>query len=360
MKPVRRQPLSEQTATHLIDAMRAGRWGGVLPGVNSLAKEFDVSRETVRAALRSLESNGSLVPGGPGRSRVIAVEQPVPSGPRSMRVAVLLHSPLVEENAAMQHSLFRLQHAIQAAGHNCFFSEDCQERLRHDVRRIARFAIETTADAWVVVGGTSETLQWFASQPTPAIAFGGRSSGLPIASAGTDLAPALTEAIHELTALGHRRIVLISPHYWRKPVPGRLAKVFTSELTTRGILPDAFNLPDWDETPEGLQSLLHSLFHVTPPTALLVLEPAHAVAIFAFLGQRGMQVGRDVSLLCMSSDPAFAWRRPAMAQFHSNSDPLIRRVVRWLEGVARGCPDRNQKLFPVEFIRGGTMRPVKR
>ena len=54
MKPIRRQPLAEQTAAHLIQRLRSGQWAGTLPGVNRLASELDVSRETVRAALRQL------------------------------------------------------------------------------------------------------------------------------------------------------------------------------------------------------------------------------------------------------------------------------------------------------------------
>lgn len=360
MKPLRRQPLAEQTAAHLIEAMRAGRWGDTLPGVNALAKAFDVSRETVRAALRLLESNGSLLPGGPGRSRVIATEIPAAREQRKLHIAILLHGPLSEENAEMQRTMLRLQHAIDSAGHVCFFADGYQARLRYDVRKIAQLVKETPADAWVVFAGTGETLEWFSAQPTPAIAFGGRCIGVPIASAGTDITPALAEAMRELIALGHRRIVLISPQNWRKPVPGRIAQVFTAELAECGITTDEYNLPDWEETPEGLQALLNSLFHVTPPTAIFVVEPAHAVAILAFLGQRGFRVGRDVSLVCMLSDPAFTWRRPPITHFEGNTEPLIRRVVRWVETVARGCPDREQKNFPVEFIRGGTIGPVRK
>jgi len=360
VKPLRRQPLAEQTAAHLIEAVRAGRWGDTLPGVNALAKAFDVSRETVRAALRLLESNGSLLPGGPGRSRVIATELPVVPVQRKLRVAILLHDPLSDENAEMQRTMLRLQHAIDSAGHICIFAGDYQARLRHDVRKIARLVKETPADAWVVFAGTGATLQWFAAQPIPAIAFGGRCIGVPIASVGTNTTHALSEALRELTTLGHRRIVLISPQNWRKPVPGRIAQVFASELAKCGISTDEYNLPDWEETPEGLQTLLNSLFHITPPTAIIVVEPSHAVATLAFFGQRGIRVGRDVSLVCMLSDPAFSWRRPPMTHFEGNTEPLVRRVVRWVEAVARGCPDREQKDFPVEFIRGGTIGPVRK
>lgn len=360
MKPLRRLPLAEQTAAHLIEAMRAGRWGDSLPGVNALANAFNVSRETVRAALKLLESNGSLIPGGPGRSRVIATEIPIVPVQRKLRVAILLHGPLSEENAEMQRTMLRLQHAIDSAGHACFFADGYQARLRHDPKKIAQLVRDTPADAWVVFAGAGQTLQWFASQPIPAIAFGGRCIGVPIASVGTDTTRALSEAVRELASLGHRRIVLICPQNWRKPAPGRIAQTFVSRLAECEITSDEYNLPDWEETPEGLQTLLNSLFHITPPTALFVVEPAHAVAVLGFFGQRGLRVGRDVSLVCMMSDPAFAWRRPAITHFEGKTEPLVRRIVRWVEAVARGCANREQKDFPVDFIRGGTIGPVRK
>jgi DNA-binding LacI/PurR family transcriptional regulator len=160
--------------------------------------------------------------------------------------------------------------------------------------------------------------------------------------------------------LGHRRIVMISPHQWRKPFPGRIATAFAAKLASHGIASDEYNLPDWEETPEGLQKLLKSLFQITPPTALLVIEPAHAVATLAFLGERGLQAGRDVSVICMVSDPAFSWRRPPMTHFKVDTEPLVRRVVRWVDSFSRGCPDQEQKSFPVELVRGGTIGPPRR
>ena len=47
-------------AEHLRDGLRAGRWGEVLPGVARLAAELDVSRDTVRSALRLLESEKGM------------------------------------------------------------------------------------------------------------------------------------------------------------------------------------------------------------------------------------------------------------------------------------------------------------
>ena len=65
-EPIFRIKLYEDVANHIVERVRAGHWraGDRLPPETELAKEFDVSRSTVREAVRSLQLSGIL------RSRV--------------------------------------------------------------------------------------------------------------------------------------------------------------------------------------------------------------------------------------------------------------------------------------------------
>ena len=65
MHPIRRLSLAEQTAAHLREGLRRGRWRGTLPGLVRLAAELDVSTYPAE-----------FIPGGsigtaPGAERVI-------------------------------------------------------------------------------------------------------------------------------------------------------------------------------------------------------------------------------------------------------------------------------------------------
>lgn len=355
MTPLRRLGLGDQVASLLTEAIQAGRWGGTLPGVNRLSETFDVSRETVRAALRILESRGVIAASGAGRSRMISKTRSTTEIRRKLRVALLLNAPLVKENADMQRTLLQIQLAIVEEGHECFFPAKSQENLGHNLKRITRFVQATPADAWVVFAASREVLEWFGAQTFPTVALGGRSVGLPIAGASINFLPAVQEAARKLLALGHRRIVLIGPKRWRHPTPGVIIQAFNAELVAHGITPGKYYTPDWEETPEGMRALLRSLFHITPPTAILVEEPAHSVAVSAFIGHRGLLIGRDVSVLCMVPEPAFAWRYPPMAHFRWDNNRLIRRIVRWVRTTARGSTDQKQISFPAEFVPGGTV-----
>lgn len=63
----------EQVAAHLREGLLQGRWSGLLPGRQRLARELGVSGKIVEAALGLLELEGLLAGQGPRRRRGIVV-----------------------------------------------------------------------------------------------------------------------------------------------------------------------------------------------------------------------------------------------------------------------------------------------
>ena len=86
---------------------------------------------------------------------------------------------------------------------------------------------------------------------------------------------AIESAASHLLRLGHRRIVWICSAYNRKPTLGASARAFANALAASGIIADDYHLPDFQNSPQGLEELLRKLFHMTPPTALMLADPLH-------------------------------------------------------------------------------------
>ena len=356
MPAVRRQSLPELTAGVLRDGLLAGRWGAMLPGESKLALELGVGRNTVQAALRLLETEGLLDKRGAGHSRAVAKSRSGGKTKLLLRVGVLLHERMVDENPGMQGILAKLQHEIEQAGQACFLSKPCQASLRHDPGRIAKYLAEMQADAWVVVAPRREVAAWFAAQPFPAIALGGGYADVNMAGTGTLVSAAHVEGFRRLLALGHKRIVMICLSHLRQPVPSAYVSRFTAELDTHQIpWSYPFNVPEWEETPAGFRALLTRLFAVSPPTALMIDETPRLMAALGFLAERGLRVPEQVSLFVGQWDSSLAWTDPPIAHVHWDDSPLVRRVVHWLDAAAKGCPDRKTVLFPAEFVPGGSI-----
>ena len=341
---------AEQVGEYLRAELCRGAWDGRMPGGSRLATELGVGRDTVEAALQILERDGLLVPQGAGRRR--RIELPEGRVARPMRVALVTDD-------TNEGYMIELRHSLVEAGHVPFHPAKTLVELGMDVGRVARLVNRTEADAWVVVAGSYEILEWFSWQPKPAFALFGRRGRVSIAATGPDKASSLAAVAGRLIGLGHRRITLVVRSQLRMPQPGLTVRAFLYELAAHGIPTGPFNLPDWEESQKGFVTLLDSLVGATPPTALILDETFLYNAAFHYLAKLGLRVPQDISLVCTDENTDFAWCEPSVAHISWDYRPVVRRVVRWAANVSHGKDDRRQTLTKAEFIEGGTIGPAK-
>lgn len=323
-----------------------------------MANELDVSRHTVRRALKILENEGVVDRRGNGRSRGISSSGAAVALQRPLRVAVLRAETAITDNPQSSMMLAEIMHSLEAAGYAALYCEKSQMELNHHVPRLTRQLAAAGADPWVIEGGSRPLLEWCAAQETPCLALYGRTAGLSLARTGPDTVPAYGDATRQLIALGHRRIVLIVREGFRKPPVGGCELAFLNELKAHGIPTGSYNLPDWEETSEGFRRLMESLFKSTPPTALIIDEVCWFIAALGFLVRRGIRVPEQVSLVSGDCEPVLEMCNPGFAHMRWDNRRIVRRVVRWVDAVRKGKADRKTINVPAEFVPGGSSGPV--
>jgi hypothetical protein len=354
MSRVRFQTIAEQVAGHLRRELLSGIWNGLMPGKHEIAAELGVNHKTVESALRLLEAEGLLVSQGPGRRR--RIELPEEPGPRVLRVGILAFDTAFKS----ENYMVDLQHQLKEAGHRAEYLPKTLLDLGMDPSRVDHLIRRNPADAWVVCGGARPILEWFVRQELPTFALFGRRRGLPLAGAGPDKVQAMTAAVRHLIGLGHRRIVVLVREEMRTPRPSTLVQnAFLNVMESHGIPPGSYNLPAWDETPAGFRQILESLFHVTPPTALVLDESWTMLPTLQFCLSRGLDIPRDLSLICGDPDPSFDWSVPTISHIRWNPSTMVRRVVRWVDRMAEGKLDRRQTLTHATWVPGGTIGPAR-
>jgi DNA-binding LacI/PurR family transcriptional regulator len=348
---------AEQVALHLEMELLRGAWKGEMPGAPILSRELGLDPKTVDAALMLLQGRGLLVSQGVGRRRLIQMPKRLIEGAMPlMRVGILL----IDDTARRVGYLGELQHGIVQSGHHAWFSAKTLKDFGNDLQRLRKWVKAEDADAWVVIAGGQQVLQWFSSQPLPCFALFGRYHGLPIAGTRPDKLPAYQAVVDRLVALGHRRIALIARGVRRLPTPGRVEVAFLERLESHGIRTGGFHLPDWEDDEAGFHTMLEKLFRVTPPTALLIQEAFLFSAAYHFLARRKLRVPEDVSLVCTDADASFAWCEPPVAHIAWDSSPVVRRVVKWVTKIAHGKIEHNQRYTPAQFMEGGTIAAAPR
>lgn len=322
-----------------------------MPGIRKLASTLGVSSNTVVAAVEQLEREGFLKSQGHGRRSQIVL-------PEDFTRPVFRVTLLLFERADIQlEYVLEIQRRLKEEGRDVHIAEKSLVDMRLNVSQIARMVGRTKTDAWVVFSSTQEILEWFATQSTPTFALFGRFRKVPLAAIGLDKAPAFRAAIRRLAELGHRRIVLLQPKHNREPIPARLVRESLEEMEANGIKTGPYNIPDWEQSPAGLQKRLDALFALSPPTALILDRPCELIAAQIILAHKKILAPQDISLVC-DDDPTFAWNEPSISCICWDSRPWVRRIVRWVDNVANGKDDRRQSFTKAKFVERGSIGPA--
>ena len=341
--------ITNQVAEHLKEDILQGKWTGALPGRDHLAAELGVSHMTVSRAVAQLEEEGLLINEGNGRPRRIVLPK---SGRKSqcLRIAVLLF----EADDTKLFYVVNFVHRLREAGHQVEYTDKTLSGMKMDAKRVARLVKKTRADAWIVISGSREILEWFAAQPMPCFGLFGKVSELAIAGGGANKRPAYDAAASRLVELKHERIVLLGR--WIGDCFSR--QYLFGAFEARGIPASQYSMPRFKDTPKGFNRCLESLFATTPPTAVIILNPELLFAVQQFMARRKLLVPEDVSLICGDPDPRFSWCRPTIAHITWDSTPWVRRIVRWADNISRGKRDTRKRITEAKFVDGGTVGPT--
>lgn len=344
---------SEQVAAHLVERIAKGELSHEMPGALALATELGVNHKTVEAALVKMEKEGVLIARGSRRARGIVTEAKATTK-RPLRIAIVRYEPADLRTDYM----LEIRHELAEAGHSPFYTDKCCVDFESTPEDIAQYVHSVRADAWLLQSAPRAILEWFSAYARPAFALFGTYADLNLAAAGPTTAPAYREAVRELVAHGHRRIVLVARCMRKFPEPGIPERAFLDTLTECGIAVGDYHFPLWENNKDGFYRGLASLFMLTPPTALVIQEAVLFAAAQQFLASRCLRVPEDVSLVCTDPDLTFAWRQPSVAHFQMESAPWVAHVLRWAANVSKGKDYRRIITTKVDFITGGTIGPV--
>ena len=348
-------PLStdQQLASHIKQEIANGTLHGTLPGAKQIASTLGVSSRTVNGAVKQLESEGWIK--NQGSRRRYLITEPRNPKPRSLTVTILM---MEDEDAVHPCVLDTRDHLIKE-GHIVNFSSKTLTDLNMNITKVKQMVKRTETDAWIVMAGTSEILEWFTRQPIPAFALFGRFRDLTIAGAKPNLPPVFAEVVNKFVERGHQRICLLAHSTRRIPEPGATERAFLKELESNGIATGPYNLPNWEQTLDGFHRCLEELFRYTPPTALLIDDISYFVATLLFLTNKNIRVPEDVSVVCTKDSLNFEWCNPSVAHIRWPSLPIARQIVKWVNNQARGIEDNTQRFTKAEFVDGQTLGRAK-
>ena len=231
------------------------------------------------------------------------------------------------------------------------------------------------ADALIIADTESRDprVDYLAKLRRPFATFGRTRASARHAWVDPDFEAAVEEAVQRLVALGHRRIALSLPDlhtHYLDLVEARYRRA----MQARG-LPVA---EGWDlRRPAGERGGLdaaEALLAADPrPSAVLVTDSMHAIALYRRLDEAGLRPGRDVSILGLLPEARAQYLIPKLSAYQTNWEEIGKRlgdaVMSEIAGTtAEQAPqdpdapnvphDRVQFKMAVEFIPGESVHRI--
>lgn len=356
MSALNRPSLVDATCLYLRRSAEEGRWPeGKPPPVRVLAKSLEVAPNTVMAALRKLDAEGFFT--GQGRARRIASTASGGGRRKTLRIGVFFRIPLEKESPTNRHFFERFVAGADHLDVTVVYAKKSSETCGGSPEKIRGALKAEGVDGWMAFCLVEADIRLLVETGLPVFCFAGDLKRFSLPGTGLTTARALVEATRHLLAIGHRRIVFVAPPHWISPQPLGNARNFLAELAAAGVKTGPFNLPAWDETPQGTLRLFEELFRFTPPTAMIFVDYPPLIALQGFLASRGISIPRDVSVVSLDTDPTLPWFCPAPAHCRYEAEALDKVALRWVKSLLRGEAAPASKLIEAEFVNAGSIAP---
>jgi DNA-binding LacI/PurR family transcriptional regulator len=355
-------------------------WRNALIGIRDLARHLDISIGTVSRALNDRADVNPLTrqrvreaaaklgysPNQSGRSlrrgRTDLVAMIVPSGTDNALINTVFLSVL---DGLMR----RLgEHGLDLA---IFLESGSDDRLG-PLRRVTERGL---ADALIIADteGVDPRVDYLLRLAKPFVAFGRTRTSARHAWVDPDFEAAVEGAVERLVALGHRRIGLALPDL-RRNYLDLVATGYRRAMRTRGLpVDDRCDVRRPSGERGGLDAADALLAADPRPTAVLVSESMHAVALYRRLNEVGLRPGRDVSIVGLLPEARAQYLIPTLTTYQTNWTEIGKRLADAVTSeIAAAAADREpeerttskllharvQYKMPVEFCPGESVHQI--
>lgn len=255
-------------------------------------------------------------------------------------------------NPVLEHFTYSLARAAEAAGYHILtFTYPM-----HDPLPVYDELIRTgRVDAFVIGSTTYDDprVQFLLDRSFPFVSFGRSNADWDFNWVDVDGQRGVADAVAYLVSLGHRKIAaavwetgsLSGDYRYAGYLEGleRAGIAFTPEYVVRGEHNDA----------TGAKALDYWLALPDPPTAIIAISDLMAVGVINRAEERGLRVGRDLSVIGFDDAPMTQYLRPALTTLQQPLATIAQELIAMLECTLKDTPsfERHILLPPRLIVR---------
>ncbi len=324
--------LRDQVAAYLKQGIVSGKYQMYLPSERKLADALDVSRLTVRTALKSLEEEGVIQLQGKRRAIL----------PRKLRneavdgaceeLVVLSAEPL--EEIYHSHVLIFEMLREKLARRGFDLSIDISARFGIPGKgRVLEEKVEQHPNAcWMLIRIPPIGQRWFVERQLRAMVMGTPGPGIEIASLDLDYEATCFHAASVLAARGKRLIALVrraanlvGDEYSEAGMRRACERAGVEAVVCR-LAGDSASVIDWLEAMQRQNRL---------PDGIIAGDPAIYLSAYSFCYRQQITIPDEMAIICRNDDLLLDAIRPTVARYRLNDSILLSRLWRILLPILR-------------------------
>ena len=352
----KRSSLLGETLSVLRDGMRMGRWIDCFPGERELAEQLQVSRPTVRTALRILQKDGWVQISHGRRTRIQGRRSELPTRVNRKLVALLCPDNL---NQIRPATLLRID-GLRGRFHDVGVDFQVYIRPRcfsaHPERMLQSIVREVRAGCWILQRTNRAVQQWFASNRVPCMMTGMTYDGVPIPCIDTNQYALSHHAVGLFRNRGHSRIGFLlreSGSAGDEDAVAGFSAAWREEEFKTGRPLVMRHEGSLDQIRRTIKSVS---FRGYNPTALLVGDAMAYLAVVTLLQRAGKRIPEDVALICRAWDMFFDYMTPSVACYSCSETVMGHTIFQTTMEILRGeSPGKRKKLLIPEFVPGESL-----
>lgn len=322
----------------------------MLPGETELARELQVGRNTIRAALAVLEKEG-LIRTSSGRRREVVGKPKKARQPLDKVAVVLLPAPWQTLPPTTLVWMDALRSRLHGSGWQLHMVVEAAAFRRAPSAALESLVARYPSAVWILYRSTAAMQRWFEKHQPDTVIAGSCHAGVSLPQVDIDFRATCRHAAGCLLGLGHRHLAVLAPAV---SFPGDEESLRGFREGTGGASVQVHSIQDTKAS--VLQTLRTLLRAAERPTAIFTFEARHAVAALTYLAQQGVALPSQMSLLSRNDDPLLTHLVPEPARYERLPDAFAKKLAQLVISVGSGLPLKQAKhLIMPTFLRGETL-----
>lgn len=355
----KRLSLSSQATEIIKEMIDQGELHERLPGERTLAERLQIGRDTLRAALETLESEGWISPREHGKRRSILRQSERIERPASThRIAFL--SPKRLENLPpwmlvefdLTKDLLRRQgYELTIVSPGLFHLQSPQKKLEH-------LLADHDVDAWILYQCPPHVQAWFQERNIPALLRGHPHEGIRLPAIDEDWHAAAFHAGGILRRKGHHQVGLLMPDTTLAGL--QATEEGLAQAIKTGPNPGALRRLIDRREPNSVANALERAFTTgTPPTALVITRSRHILTVISWLASLRRRIPDDLSVIALCHETWYQNLIPTITSYHLPPETTARATSRKIQTILEGrSRSKTPTLLIPDCIQGHSVAPL--